>query len=315
MTELTVITQEAELTQTGLNTEAMLTHFIASLDIKNSSKESYRRALRPFFVYAEKKKLRLSELRREDIIEYKSSLFEAGLSALTVGAYINSVRLFFEFAEAQKVFPNIAKGIRAPKRKRAFRKQALTPAQAKELLAYFQSTGNLREYALINLLLRTGLRTIEVMRANFGDITYKGGKRVLLVHGKGREEKDNFVILTEETYKPLEEYLVSRGDLSEKAPLFASDSHNSKGDSLSTRSISFIAKEGLKAIGLKDKGFTAHSLRHTTAVSILRAGGTLEHAQHTLRHSSPVTTQIYTETIEEERRLQNSGEEMLSGMF
>jgi len=52
MTELTVITQEAELTQTGLNTEAMLTHFIASLDIKNSSKESYRRALRPFFVYA-----------------------------------------------------------------------------------------------------------------------------------------------------------------------------------------------------------------------------------------------------------------------
>ena len=118
MTELTVITQEAELTQAGLNTEALLSLFIASLDIKKSYKESYRRALRPVIVYTEKKKLRLSELRREDIIEYKSSLFEAGLSALTVGAYINAVRLFFEYAEAQKVFPNIAKGIRAPKRLR-----------------------------------------------------------------------------------------------------------------------------------------------------------------------------------------------------
>ena len=114
MRELSIITQETELTQIGINTEAMLCLFIDSLDIKKSSKESYRRALRPFFIYAEKKKLIFSELRREDIIEYKSSLFEAGLSALTVGAYINSVRLFFEYAEAHKVFPNIAKCIRAP---------------------------------------------------------------------------------------------------------------------------------------------------------------------------------------------------------
>ena len=86
LTELTVITQEAELTQAGLNTEALLSLFIASLDIKKSSKESYRRALRPFFVYTEKKKLRLSELRREDIIEYKSSLFEAGALCFDCGS-------------------------------------------------------------------------------------------------------------------------------------------------------------------------------------------------------------------------------------
>jgi integrase/recombinase XerC/integrase/recombinase XerD len=138
---------------------------------------------------------------------------------------------------------------------------------------------------------------------------------VLLIHGKGRDEKDNFVILTDKTYQPLAQYLATRGDISEGDPLFISDSNNSKGESLSTRTISYIAKEGLKAIGLDEKAFTAHSLRHTTAVNILRAGGTLEAAQMTLRHSNPATTQIYTATLNEERRLQNSGEALIDSLY
>ena len=84
---------------------------------------------------------------------------------------------------------------------------------------------------------------------------------------------------------------------------------------LTTRTISYIAKEGLKAIGLNEKAFTAHSLRHTTAVNILRAGGSLETAQFTLRHSNPATTQIYTATLNEERRLQNSGEALIDSLY
>jgi integrase/recombinase XerC/integrase/recombinase XerD len=64
-----------------------------------------------------------------------------------------------------KQYPNIAKGIKSPKRKNAFRKQALTPGQSRELLTYFK-TQCLMDYAIANLLLRTGLRTIEIVRAN-----------------------------------------------------------------------------------------------------------------------------------------------------
>ena len=99
------------------------------------------------------------------------------------------------------------------------------------------------------------------------------------------------------------------------APLFTSTSNNSKGERLTTRSISYIAKEGLKAIGLDERAFTAHSLRHTTAVNILRAGGSLETAQFTLRHSNPATTQIYTATLNEERRIQNSGEALIDTLY
>ena len=226
---------------------------------------------------------------------------------------ITSVRRFYEWTEANKFYPNVAKGIKSPKRRQQFKKQPLLPAQATGLLNYYQAKDS-RDYAIISLLLRTGLRTIEVIRANVEDITFKGSQRVLLVQGKGRDEKDNFVLLTDKTYKPIEEYLNNRIDQT-SAPLFTSTSNNSKGERLSTRTISYIAKEGLKAIGLNEKAFTAHSLRHTTAVNILRAGGSLETAQFTLRHSNPATTQIYTATLTEERRLQNSGEALIDSLY
>jgi len=163
--------------------------------------------------------------------------------------------------------------------------------------------------------LRTGLRTIEVSRANIQDIVFKGSQRVLLVQGKGRDEKDNFVILTDKAYKPILDYLATRGRVNSSDPLFTSSSNNSKGERLTTRTISYLAKEGLKAIGLNERAFTAHSLRHTTAVNILKAGGSLETAQFTLRHSNPATTQIYTETLNEERRLQNSGEALIDSLY
>ena len=190
----------------------------------------------------------------------------------------------------------------------------MLPSQATKLIDHYSNLSR-RDYAIINLLLRGGLRTIEVIRANVEDITFKGSQRVLLVHGKGRDEKDNFIVLTDKTYKPIELYIKSRGKLTPSDPLFISNSNNSKGKRLTTRTISKIAKEGLKAIGLDNKSFTAHSLRHTTAVNILRAGGSLEMAQFTLRHSNPATTQIYTATLNEERRLKNSGEALIDSLY
>ena len=294
--------------------EELVDRFIASQDVKESSKLLYRRTLKQYFNWVDKKDYLLSEIARPQLLEYKDELLLSGMSSLTVGSYITSVRRFYEWTEANKFYPNVAKGIKTPKRKQQFKKQPLLPAQATALLSYYQDKA-LRDYAIVNLLLRTGLRTIEIIRANVEDITFKGSQRVLLVHGKGRDEKDNFVLLTDKAYQPIAEYLATRGKVNSSEPLFTSTSNNSKGERLSTRSISYIAKEGLKAIGLDERSFTAHSLRHTTAVNILRAGGSLETAQFTLRHSNPATTQIYTATLNEERRLQNSGEALIDSLY
>jgi integrase/recombinase XerC/integrase/recombinase XerD len=311
--EVIVSSQDITLIPT-LNIETLVDAFINSQDVKLSSKNLYKRTLKQYFNWVDTTNYLLNEIARPQLLEYKDYLLSSGMSSLTVGSYITSVRRFYEWTEANKYYPNVAKGIKTPKRKQQFKKQPLLPAQATALLNFYQDKA-LRDYAIISLLLRTGLRTIEVIRASVEDITFKGGQRVLLVQGKGRDEKDNFVLLTDKTYQPIAEYLATRGNISSSEPLFTSTSNNSKGDRLTTRTISYIAKEGLKAIGLDERSFTAHSLRHTTAVNILRAGGSLETAQFTLRHSNPATTQIYTATLNEERRLQNSGEALIDSLY
>jgi integrase/recombinase XerC/integrase/recombinase XerD len=292
----------------------LLDAFISAQDVKANSKGLYKRTLKQYFGWVVSKSYSLSQITRVELLRYKDELLASGMSPLTVASYITSVRRFYEWAEANKYYPNVAKGIKSPKRRQQFKKQPLLPAQATSLLSYFEDKA-LRDYAIVNLLLRTGLRTVEVIRANVEDITFKAGKRVLLVHGKGRDSKDSFVILTDKAYQPIAKYLDARGRTKGGEPLFTSTSNNSKGERLTTRTISYIVKEGLKGIGMDSRDFTAHSLRHTTAVNILRAGGRIEDAQGVLRHTSPATTQIYTATIQEEMRLKNATEELLDSLY
>ena len=314
-TALTTSSTDALATlQEGAYLEQLLHRFAASQDVAPSSRATYLRTVRLFFRWVKEQGLPLSTLTRAEVLRFREDLLSSGMSSLSVSAYLTSVRRFFAWAEGEKVYPNIARDVKGPKRKQQFRKQALTAAKAKEVLSYQDGQG-LRDHAILNLLLRTGLRTIEVVRANVEDITHKAGTRVLLVHGKGRSEKDAFVILTDKAYQPIADYLSTRGKVKAGEPLFTSASNNSKGGRLTTRTVSGIAKQSLRSVGLNSREYTAHSLRHTTAVTIMRAGGSIEDAQHVLRHSSPATTQIYTATIKEELRLRNSTESLLDRAY
>lgn len=297
--------------------EELIEQFISSQDVKPSSRALYRRTIKQYFVWIEETRLALSEITRVEIIRYKEDLLAKGLSALSVGSYLTVVRKFYEWAEANKHYPNVAKGVKTPKRKQAFRKIPLSPDQATSLLSHFKEREleGLRDFAIISLLLRTGLRTIELVNVNIEDITFKQGKRVLLVQGKGEVEKNNFLILTPKAYEPIRTYLESRPHAKASEPLFCSYSNNNQRSKLSTRTISKIVKEGLKAIGLDSKFLTAHSMRHTLAVSILRAGGSINDAQGVLRHASSNTTQIYTRFIDEEMRIKNAPEELIESMY
>lgn len=288
--------------------------FISTQDVRESSRKLYTRTLSQFFLWVEHNGLNLSTLTRREVLAYKDSLEAQGLSSLTVGSYITAVRKFYDWAEAERISPNIAKGIKTPKRQQAFKKQHLTDAKSSELLSHFESL-SLRDYAIVNLMLRTGLRTIEVARADIGDITFMGERRVLKIWGKGHSEKDDFVVLSDKAYLPIKNYLATRKGARAGEPLFTSTSHNNIGGRLTTRTISAMCKDGLRAIGLDGKEYTAHSLRHTTAVAVLKHGGDIMDVQAVLRHASPVTSQIYTESVKEELRLQNAPELSLDEAF
>ncbi|MCF0168422.1 MAG: tyrosine-type recombinase/integrase, partial [Bacteroidales bacterium] len=172
-----------------------------------------------------------------------------------------------------------------------------------------------RNYAMLNLMLRTGLRTIEVSRADVGDITRKKGRRILRVWGKGHSEKDDFVVLTDEAYLPIRDYLATRPGAAASEPLFCTVGLGHSGKRMSTRTIQSICKEHLRAIGLDGHEYSAHSLRHTTGTQILLNGGTMMDVQNVLRHASPATSQIYVNTIMEDKRLDDASEELLDNSF
>ena len=105
----------------------------------------------------------------------------------------------------------------------------MTPGQTTDLLEHLQTT-NKRDYAIINLIVRTGLRTIEVHRANVEDIKMRGSQRILEIQGKGHNDKNNFVMLTPKAYKPIEDYLNARGVKDNTEPLFTSKSNRTRSE-------------------------------------------------------------------------------------
>lgn len=315
--ELSLFTQKEVAQGLRRDIEDLVRAFLEGLDVRESSRRLYGRTLKQFFTWVGLTGRNLSELTKADATEYKSYLETTlKLSPLTIGSYIVSLRKFYEWIENEGLYKNITRGIKTPPRSQAFEKQYLSEGKSRELLEHYEGL-SLRDYAIVNLMLRTGLRTIEVSRAQVGDICFMGEQRVLKVWGKGRSEAEkgkgyNFVVLTDKAYLPIRNYLeATRRGARSGEPLFTSTSHQNQGKQLSTRTISGIAKEGLKSIGLDGKEYTAHSLRHTTASLLLGHGQSLLAVQHVLRHESVNTTQRYTKQKEREMRLQNAPEEAL----
>lgn len=311
--------------------------YLRSVDAKESTRVTYRKTLDCFSRWMENRGVAIRELSHADIVTYKDYLLNSNKSAFTINLYLSSLRGFFKWAESEEICKNLANGIGSVRtNKETFRKMHLENEQGAQLLNQAMTAKEvagandgltrklnsneraiaLRNYAMINLMLRTGLRTIEVSRADIGDITTRRDRRILKVWGKGRVEKDSFVVLTDPAYLPIKEYLDSIRPYAKAAePLFAGIGLGHNGNRLSTRSIQSICKDALRNVGLEGHEYSAHSLRHTTGTQILLNGGTMMDVQNVLRHSSPSTSQLYVNTIMEDKRLDDASEQILDNSF
>lgn len=296
------------------NWEILLAAFLDSQDLRQKSRETYYWGMVQYFRWMQESGHAMKSMTPADVMSFKNFMVKKRLSPLTIGSYLTAVRQFYKWTENTMLYPNIARSVKPPRGKKGFRKMHLNETEASDMLAYLKSK-SLRDYAIVNLILRTGLRTIEVVRADVEDIRHKRGRRILKVWGKGYDDKDNFVILGDAVWNPIQEYLNTRALQSKKEPLFVTDGKGHRGARMSTRSVQYVCKESMKAIGLEGHEYSAHSLRHTTAVLILKNGGDWQDVQRVLRHSSPATSQIYTASIEEEVRLDRNPESILDNVI
>ena len=306
MAKLTKSQQASIVVSQPASLESLVDRFLDEQDVASSSKATYRRQLRQFVAWLQEtgRAGRMASLDRQDILAYKESLQAQGLSSYSVSGYMTAVRRLYEWLEARKLYPNIAREIKGAKKAKGFRKDCLTPSQLREALDGMDrdSLEGLRDFAIFNLLARTGLRTIEISRARIEHLRQESGEAVLWIQGKGRDEADEFVLLTDEALRPLRQYLSARakamGQPADEEPLFSSCSNRNSGEPLTTRSISRIAKDAMRQAGIDDKRLTAHSLRHTAITLAIKGGASLQQAQAMARHSDPRTTMIYFHNLD-----------------
>lgn len=275
----------------------LVSAYLAQLDARQKTKDTYRKAVNRFFVWLMERGG--GTLTRADILLYKGYLTK-NYSASTVSAYLTALRSFFKYLESENYCYNVAAGVKGAEKSRGHKKDILTKEQAKAVLSAVDRTTpeGLRDYAIINLLMRTGLRTVEVERANYEDIRQEAGQPLLYIQGKGRSDKDDFIVLTPATLDPIREYISSTGGRKEKEPIFQSMSNRSTGGRLTTRSISRIVKNAMRVAGIDSDRLTAHSLRHGAITYALMSGATLQEAQQLARHSNINTTIIYAHNLQ-----------------
>ena len=272
--------------------------FIDYLDASPKTVETYKKALRQFFNYLALHGIR--QPQREDVLAFRDDLKTSGLKPTTVQNYITATRIFFKWTEQERLYPNIAEHVKGAKLDKNHKKDYLTSRQTKEVLANIETDTEegLRNYAILSLMVTGGLRTIEVSRANVGDLRTVGENTVLFIQGKGREEKTEYIKVSAPVERALRTYLKERDFTTEEQPLFTSTSNNSKGKRITTRTVSAVVKNALKNAGYDSNRLTAHSLRHTAITLALLAGRDITEVQQFARHANLNTTMIYNHALD-----------------
>lgn len=278
-------------------TESLYNSFLSYLDASPKTVQTYSRAIRQFMKYIALHGI--TQPTREDVVAFREEL-KAEHKPTTVQNYITAVRLFFQWLEQEKLYPNIAQHIKGAKLTKEHKKDYLTSSQIKSVLGDMErdTVQGRRDYAIISLMVTGGLRDIEVHRANIEDLRTLGDSTVLYLQGKGREERTEYVKVPAPVERAIRASLADRKDAKGSQPLFISLSNNSKGDRISTRSISGIVKSNLVNAGYDSDRLTAHSLRHTAVTLSLLGGQSLEEVQQFARHSNISTTQIYAHNLD-----------------
>lgn len=296
------------------NENDIIQRWLDSLDVLEDTKETYKAHLIDFIKWINTNGIQ--KATKGDILKYKQELINR-YSNSTVCLKISSLKSFYRFLNEQELANDITKNIKGAKISKGFKRDIFTLEQIQEIMKSIDRTTlvGARDYAMVNLFLRTGLRSCEVNRANIEDIRNKDGEIVLYVQGKGRTDKDEFVVLTPSMLNILNEYLNMREQkqhITDTSPLFISLSDRNFGERLSLFSIRWLVKNILREAGINSKRLTTHSTRHTAITLSLLSGADLLEVKEMARHTSVDTTLLYAHNV---KRLANAPEKKLEQVF
>ena len=285
--------------------EYLKARYLEHLQVRNyapRSIESIEAHLRFFLEYLETETAvsDLAELSHDDMSAYQTWVYFSGnrkeperpLSLVTQRKRISAVQGFFRYLFRQRILLLDPTGnMEKPRSRKLLPRGILDEKQTLRLLnaPNVKTPLGLRDRAILEMLYATGIRSGELRAIRLMDVDRE--KEQLRVKGKGSKER--IVPIGRIALNWLAEYLEKGRPLllSGRDTGILFPTKNGRG--ITAANLVDLVRKYAKKAGLSDK-ITPHSLRHTCATHLLRAGADIREIQVLLGHSSLGTTQIYT---------------------
>ena len=235
----------------------------------------------------------LTSLRPVDAVGFVQHLLSRGRPYRDKSA-VTHLRTFFQYLFARGVTAtNLALSV--PKAAMARDKRLprhLSPEGVEAVLDWVRRNPRhgVRDYAMLLIMARLGLRAPEITRIELDDIDWRSGE--LTVRGKGKVH--DRVPITAEVGEALSRYLREERGPTDCRTLFVTQRapHRPFKDS---QIVNAIIKDALDATGQKPATpyVGSHVLRHSLATQLINRGASLDEVGDMLRHRSRGSTMIY----------------------
>lgn len=248
--------------------------------------------------------LEVESITPMEIIEYRNAMLDWGKKPSTINRSLISISSFCQWAEQNDlILNNPAAGIRNVAEE-PLAPRALERKEQLSLLRAVRKSGNLRDLAILTMLLHTGMRVSELCNLRVSDISFSRNSNMITIReGKGTKRRN--VPLNSTVIGVLRDYLkllesngqtilVASPNPEKERFLF----YGQKRMPLTDRGVRYIIKK--YAYIAKIKHVSPHIFRHTCAKNLIDAGQSIDRVSKILGHSNINTTSVYTMPTEQD---------------
>ena len=232
----------------------------------------------------------IEDLTRRDIEAYVEHEQDRGLKIRAVKTKLTALYAFFNHLVKSEILPP-----EILERKIKIKMPASLPRaiESDDMEKFLSAVSEVRDRAMIMLLLRTGMRIGELLNLHVADINLQERKISIYIGEKNAQGR--VVYFCDDARETLMTWLRTRDP--EQIYLF----HGRRGRPLSYAGARKAFRKYLEKSGLIAKGYTLHQLRHTFASELLNAGMRLEVLQQLLGHSTIEMTRHYARLTDKTR--------------
>ena len=272
--------------------------YMRSVNMSENTIVSYGNDIREFLMFIQDKGVAIQAVDHQTLLQFLERLTQRNLKSSTKRRKMEAVKTFYRAMKKMgEVKENPAADFGDMPRARDANTRVLTEMEYRSLRDVVRGSrrrSSIRDYAILELALQTGLRRSEICSLYMGDVEFSTRTTVGRVKvRKGKGGKVRSVTLNDAAEVALKEYLAVRPKGTDHQEIFL----NNRLKPCDPAIISAIFKKYMEKAGINDASF--HSLRHTFGTHSLRKGTNIIVVQQALGHESLTTTQKYLHFMEE----------------